>query len=106
MEQSTTRRALRGGTTHILRFGHYCGASRLDRWRGIGLWDLMTVDQYNQGLPDSGRHWPVSSPKGTPVRDLTILVSAWLGHLVALARADDLAGPGWVVAYRVRPAAS
>ena len=30
----TTRVALGDDTTHILHFGHYCGASRLDRLRG------------------------------------------------------------------------
>lgn len=101
----TARPALGDGTTHVLHFGHYCGASLLDRFRGRGLWILMTVADYDSGRADSERDdWHRDAPKGTPVEDLAAWVSARAGHLVTLARADELIDPGWgsLVAYRVR----
>lgn len=100
----TARAALSDGTTHVLHFGHYCGASRLDRLRGRGLWVLMTAADYNSGREHSERDdWDRDAPKGTPVADLAAWVSARAGYPVTLARADELIDPGWqsLAAYRV-----
>lgn len=103
----TARPALGDGTTHVLHFGHCCGASLLDRWRGRGLWVLMTAADYTGGREHSERDdWHRDAPKGTPVTDLAAWASARAGYPVTLARADELIDPGWqsLVAYRVRRA--
>jgi hypothetical protein len=100
----TARPALGDGTTHVLHFGHYCGASRLERIRGKGLWVLMTAADYSSGREHSERDdWHRDAPKGTPVADLVSWVSARAGYPVTLTRADELIDPGWqsLVAYRV-----
>lgn len=108
-EISGTRAELGEGTTHVLHFGHYCGASRRDRLLGRGLWVLMTADDYARGREDNERDdWAADAPKSTPVRDLADWVAARVGYPVTLARSDDLIAPGWksLVAYRVSQAAS
>lgn len=103
----STRAALDDDTTHVLHFGYWCGASRLDRIRGLGLWILMTADDYAKGYEhnESG-DWDLDSRKGTPVRDLAAWVSARVGYPVKLIRADELIDPDWaaLVAYRVERA--
>jgi hypothetical protein len=104
-----TRVAICDDTTHILHFAHYCGASRLDRLRGKGLWVLMTVADYNQGAAHSGREawdWETDAPKGAPVGDLAAWASAKTGYPVTLIRDDKLIDPDWesLIAYRVTTA--
>jgi hypothetical protein len=104
-----TRAALGEGTTHVIHFGHYCGATRLDRFRGRGLWILMTADDYAQGREDNeSDDWTADAPKGTPVRNLASWVAARVGYPVTLTRSDDLIAPDWtsLAAYRVRRSTS
>lgn len=91
------------GATHVLHFGHYCGAPLLDRLRGRGLWVLITAADYSNGAAWSeGEGWTMESPKNTSVCTLTAWVSALAGYPVTLTRDDDLIDPGWqsLIAYR------
>lgn len=106
---STTRAPLAADTTHVLHFGHYCGASRLDQLRGRGLWVLMTAANYRDGDAHSGRpdwDWEIDAPKKTPARNLDAWVSAKTGYPVQLTRSDKILDPGWgsVIGYEVRQA--
>jgi hypothetical protein len=108
-ETSSTRTALGDDTTHVLHFSHYCGSSIADRLRGLGLWSLMTADEYNQGRPDGeGDDWAADANKRTPIENLAAWVSALVGYPVTLTQDDELIDPDWgaKVAYRVRRSAS
>lgn len=84
---------LADGTTHVLHFGHYCGGSRLDRLRGLGLWLLITADEYNMGYADSeSDDRAMDAPEHTPVQVLADWVSARVGYQVALTRSDEVIG--------------
>jgi hypothetical protein len=96
-------------TTHILHFAHYCGATRLDKARGLGLWLLVSADEYNMGYSESERDdWVLAASKRTPARELAAWVSARAGYQVTLTRSDEVIGAEWesVVAYQAGPAAA
>jgi hypothetical protein len=102
-DTADARATLDAGTTHVLQFGSFCGATILDRLRGLGLWVLMTAGEYRDGAVNTNRDWAGEARKGTPPAELAAWVSELVGYPVTATRADELADPEWggSIAYRV-----